>query len=1476
MLQMSYALRRGTRANDNLVADNIRTKTLSTDNINIHTLHVENDASISGKLIVDNDVDIKGDLSVSGDFTLDASLNIAGDLVVQGNLTVVNESTLSETTYIHNDIFYTVAQSIEQPATFLDRVTICGDLDVSGDASFNTIICHDQLRFPNNKIRITEDTTPFVNQGIDTIAIGREAGTLSQGDESIAIGHESGTISQGDESVAVGHQAGQSLQGTQSVAVGHQSAQTSQGVGSVAVGYYSGVTNQGNYAVAVGRTAAQSNQGLGAVAVGNAAGDISQGTLSVAVGYFAGYDTQGTESVAVGHQAGRNSQGQYAVAVGFKAGLSGQADNSIVLNAQSTKLDSTTSGFFVKPVREQENTVGWTPPGTLWYEPSTGELASQPDISQGTIAVDLTISGSLGINRDASDGNVLDVSGDGRVRGDFRVDGSFNIGPASVTMWEDACGNLTMAHSAASTAGININLHDPSNTAIDSGDSSRGILIGPKDVSASTIHISKDGKIGIGKRIEGGDPTQYKTVDVSGDIEIDGKLFIHGSEIGISGMDTHSLTTREIQLYNLSDDDAAIITLTTFENTYDDISYDRVNLDLTHGTICGEQWVSLSDASEHTLIQHSTVQPTIHARLPPNHGWYGTKLHHVNYDLMCDTESLDTTDITSYGVNGRDFAKDTIDDDSEQYASFDVVLPAWEDSDSSYNFPEGTSVVIYGKGLARGPNNQRTFLRLIVPGYDTTTEEGNIHLNFSQISPDISYGLAKYIDEEDPGEGASALSRIPNSNSIWFDLTSVPPMRNLEMNAWMRDSDGGYDNQYPDYAPGTVGGFTEDNTKCIWKCECVSTTHGWVIDRFTITNGDGNTTIPQNLIVKKDATVTGTLTIGDNLDVSENLGVSGNAVVDGTLGVGGDVTIDGTLGVGGDVTMDASAAILGNLGVSGNAVVDGTLDVGDQLEVSGGNIVVRYAGGNALTFLTGGSSDIRFGYTGVGTDCTGYIINGNTGSCSDFGLSIYGLDGTDTTSNTLIGQFYSPAVNTGKFAGNRHGLYIPDLINTNEITVNDVTAQQTVTVANTSSYLTEALILNNGDGSSIPNLVSQITFGYARSRTFRHFIVTEHHGSDNTGNNIYFYTHDYTQGSTAGLSGAHMSMIVGTSGIFINEELEVSGNGRITGNLQVDGTFTNFTGGHYTTVLEDISKQHLDGLILSSTGKPLLNPTDYTYLMYMNISKTSHDTKCAGIYQHTPKRETGICVAIGEGTVWVCEENGPIANGDYITTSSIPGFGMRQDSTQLHNYTVAKAYTNCDFNPLIEIYSVPKTEIITTTKTQKKMTIETISEAYEEVVEISGYVDVPLMDSSGRPILDSSGNPILEHKWFDKIEQTVTKYREKEVQKVNPIQKTVAVINEDGVFQTFKNITEYEMETITISNEEPVLNDDGTPVMEDISEEAYVRKWVQVYDTKYVIYNDEEQTDVYSEYPFEFLANHPEMVGNTYRCARIGCTYHCG
>jgi hypothetical protein len=73
------------------------------------------------------------------------------------------------------------------------------------------------------------------------------------------------------------------------------------------------------------------------------------------------------------------------------------------------------------------------------------------------------------------------------------------------------------------------------------------------------------------------------------------------------------------------------------------------------------------------------------------------------------------------------------------------------------------------------------------------------------------------------------------------------------------------------------------------------------------------------------------------------------------------------------------------------------------------------------------------------------------------------------------------------------------------------------------------------------------------------------------------------------------------------------------------------------------------------------------------------------------KGDTRVFInSLGEGAIWVTNINGPLESGDYITTSTVKGYGQKQDSEFLANYTVAKITMDCDFDPATQPVQVIK------------------------------------------------------------------------------------------------------------------------------------------------------------------------------------------
>ena len=149
----------------------------------------------------------------------------------------------------------------------------------------------------------------------------------------------------------------------------------------------------------------------------------------------------------------------------------------------------------------------------------------------------------------------------------------------------------------------------------------------------------------------------------------------------------------------------------------------------------------------------------------------------------------------------------------------------------------------------------------------------------------------------------------------------------------------------------------------------------------------------------------------------------------------------------------------------------------------------------------------------------------------------------------------------------------------------------------------------------------------------------------------------------------------------------------------------NFTGQHRCYVNKNINENHI-GLVVSTTGNYLnldngIMPTINDSLPICGLTNVENDKKVFGVlsYRENNTRTfvTGNFVSIfekfnsnenrfhinstGEGAIWVCDKNGTLENGDYITSTSIPGYSAKQILLPncLTKFTVAKITCNCNF-----------------------------------------------------------------------------------------------------------------------------------------------------------------------------------------------------
>ena len=149
-----------------------------------------------------------------------------------------------------------------------------------------------------------------------------------------------------------------------------------------------------------------------------------------------------------------------------------------------------------------------------------------------------------------------------------------------------------------------------------------------------------------------------------------------------------------------------------------------------------------------------------------------------------------------------------------------------------------------------------------------------------------------------------------------------------------------------------------------------------------------------------------------------------------------------------------------------------------------------------------------------------------------------------------------------------------------------------------------------------------------------------------------------------------------------------------------------FTGQHRSLLNRNIDNSSI-GLIVSSTGKYVnldntLNASINESLPVCVVTTTDNDKKVFGVLsdkedtENTRNYSSGnwgsvytkqnineqrmFINSLGEGAIWVSNKNGNLENGDYITSSTVPGYGMKQADGLLHNYTVAKITCHCVFS----------------------------------------------------------------------------------------------------------------------------------------------------------------------------------------------------
>lgn len=139
-----------------------------------------------------------------------------------------------------------------------------------------------------------------------------------------------------------------------------------------------------------------------------------------------------------------------------------------------------------------------------------------------------------------------------------------------------------------------------------------------------------------------------------------------------------------------------------------------------------------------------------------------------------------------------------------------------------------------------------------------------------------------------------------------------------------------------------------------------------------------------------------------------------------------------------------------------------------------------------------------------------------------------------------------------------------------------------------------------------------------------------------------------------------------------------------------------FTGSHEVR-LDPAGPTPRPGMVMVLTGRTEIRraadgSVDLSSTMpTVTLARTPADPDVLGVYVrpfdpppgHWLADRSGrfaVINALGEGRVLVTDRNGPIAAGDFLTTSDVPGYAQRQDEPELRSHTLGRATESVDWS----------------------------------------------------------------------------------------------------------------------------------------------------------------------------------------------------
>lgn len=534
----------------------------------------------------------------------------------------------------------------------------------------------------------------------------------------------------------------------------------------------------------------------------------------------------------------------------------------------------------------------------------------------------------------------------------------------------------------------------------------------------------------------------------------------------------------------------------------------------------------------------------------------------------------------------------------------------------------------------------------------------------------------------------------------------------------------------------TTSNLNVGGTLQLGTVEVVATTH-------TLENTTALGNVTSNTVQFTNAT-TGIVTTG-NVEVGGELTVTGNATVSSNLTVSGNVTVDtdtlhidatnNRVGVGTaspDTTLDVNGTITGRIVTKTRTITKGTSLSGEVDTFTLGNGENRIILNNAQ----GSASSSRE-----------YTVNFNSGVPTEIGTVMYLEINSSRTNSSSSGVNHKSEIQLGgtKVLSTENNYLSPGESYSRNF------KRQIILTSNGWKDFLAGIVINTGS-TAIPAIsFDRYSSGHYRTDIYQNangldIRVGQGNGyppssvlylkrlSDGTkrvemDTKLLTFKQGNRPGASTNTHGIKMENTDNTNywNLFIsnNDHFRFVYNGAAKGYVDQNDSNAqmNFTGQHRTFIKDTpfTEVENLEGLIVSAdqnkyikmsggieTGSNAITMNET--LPIVSLSVTAKDKKCFGVISASEdpesrteqygvfgsnfekeKGDTRVYInSVGEGAIWVVNTNGSLESGDYITTSDVVGYGQKQDSECLTNYTVAKITMDCDFDPVTQAIQVIK------------------------------------------------------------------------------------------------------------------------------------------------------------------------------------------